>query len=500
MKKRSFTLDKLISTIILFSISLGIAGCADQGNGNAAGSTGQAGGQNQQNILTADNVKPKELRVLYAGVEANVDSVKYAADKYKDKTDINVIVDSFPQAVMREKLFVELSTQDPYYDVFLIDSPWGAAAAPNLLDLMPMARDEKITDAGLLAVDDFIPMMLAQCVYNMDNPSNPPMDFQLPEYTRTYPVDLQKLQEDGYGLIGLPFHPNVLVLGYREDYFNDETIKNEFVKKYGRKLEPPEDWDQFLQVAEFFTKAYNQNSPTEYGTTLMAKKHESLYTDWRTMIRSFGVIEIDENMNPQFNTDEGIRATQFYKDLVDKYGVAPPSALSSTWDDVTREFGSGYTAMAMNYHKMVLDPDIAAKGGKVGFAMVPGMRLKDGSIQRAPNQGTYILSVNKYSKNPRWAYDFILNATSPEWQKTYSKFLFHSSRVSYYKDEEVIKTRPEYWPTFYESLKIGYGRPRITDYVQYSETIQKEVSDFLSGKQDARTALDKAAKDVKKLF
>jgi len=122
--------------------------------------------------------------------------------------------------------------------------------------------------------------------------------------------------------------------------------------------------------------------------------------------------------------------------------------------------------------------------------------MEDGTILNAPHYGTYYLAVNKFSKNPRWAYDLIITAASPEWMKEYAQFLFHGSRTSYYEDPKVIESRPEYWPVFAESLAIGYARPRISVYVEYSETIQAEVSKALLGEQSVEDALANAAIDA----
>ena len=81
--------------------------------------------------VAADAPKPAELKVLYVGVEANVDSMNFAAEKYAAEKGIKVIVDSFPQTAMREKLFAELSSQSPYYDVVLIDHPWARPRRPT---------------------------------------------------------------------------------------------------------------------------------------------------------------------------------------------------------------------------------------------------------------------------------------------------------------------------------------------------------------------------------
>ncbi len=442
----------------------------------------------------------EEIRVLYAGVEANIDSMKYAAEKYEAETDIKVVIESFPMSAMRDKLFSEVVTQKSYYDVYLVDMPWIARIAPDLLDLMPFVGDAAMTDLEELAIDDFIPSILAQCIYDQEEPSNPPMDYQLPDFIWQRPFDLDELDESRFELIGLPLHPNVLTLAYRKDYFDNPALKELFEEKYGRELKPPLDWSQFLETAQFFTRSYNPESPSEFGTTLMPRKHESLYCDWRTLARTFGVVELGPDMQPEFNTEAAKEATVFYNDLINVYHVTPTDVLAYTWDQVTDVFAAGGTAMAMNYHRMLLDPEIEKQGGEVGFALVPGKRQDDGTITRAPHQGSYILAINKYSNKSESAYDFILKVVSPEWQKEYSRYLFHSSRISYYNDPEVIATRPEYWPAFYESLQIGYERPRIVDYVEYSEIIQEEISSYFYGEQSIDEALDLAESSINDLL
>jgi multiple sugar transport system substrate-binding protein len=457
--------------------------------------------QASEERVAKDEPKPKFLRLLYVGVEANVEAMRYAAEKYRREKNIRVEIESFPQTAMREKLFSELSSQSPYYDVVLIDHPWGAATAPHLLNLQPLVVDRDFTDPKLLAANDFIPQTWAQVVYDQENTAVPPMEFQLPDFFTKGPMDFNKMAaQTELELLGIPFHPNVLTMAYRKDYFDDPQLRSQFEGQFGRELAPPANWDEYVEVTTFFTKSHNPDSPTEYGATLMAKKHESLYTDWRTWNRSFGVVEINEKLEPTFNNEPGIRATTFYKDLINKHKVVPPAATTWTWDEVTTAFGSGQTAIAMNYHRMELDPEVVNQGGEVGFAPVPGEVQSDGAVIRAPHYGTYYLAVNRYSEKPRWAYDLILNVTSPQWQKEYSKFLFHGSRTSYYEDPNTIETRPEYWPTFFESLKTGYARPRISVYVEYSETIQAEISRYLLGDQDVETALNNAANGIRELF
>lgn len=451
-------------------------------------------------ILGEKNTDQKNIKVLYAGVEANVDSIRYAAEKYETQTGIEVIVDSYPMSAMREKLFAEVASQNSYYDIYLVNSPWLAKIAPDLLDLVPLIKNKEYEELEKLSMDDFIPAILSQCIYDQENPSKPLMDYLLPEFVWRRPFNLDDLESSRFELIGLPFHSNVMTLAYRRDFFENPTLKEMYLQRYGRELKPPENWDEFLEISKFFTRSYNTDSPCDFGTTLMARKHESLYYDWRTWIRSFGANEIGSEMRPEFNSDFAKTATTFYSDLINVHQVTPTDVLAYTWNQAADEFASGGTAMAMNYQRIFLDSSVERRGGKVGFTLVPGEELNSKTIIRAPHYSTYILAINKYSNNQEIAYDFIVNSVSPTWQKEYAPYLFQSSRMSYYNDLEVIQTYPEYLLTFYESLQIGYGTPRIVDYIEYSEIIQNEISHFLYGDKSLEEAFDDADQLVKELL
>jgi multiple sugar transport system substrate-binding protein len=445
----------------------------------------------------------KQLNLLYVGVEANIDSVKEAAANYEKTAGVHVNIDSYPQTQWRERLFTEIAAKSPHYDAWIIDVPEGALVANHSVDLLDFILDPKVVDEKLLSPETFIPRVIVQATYDPKHAWNPPMELQMPEYTWKGPVSMdtfRKMKEAGLGFYGIPFHPNVLVTAYRKDLFEDPKNQSAFKAKYGYDLGPPADWKQYVDVCGFFTKSINPDSPTEYGCTLMAKKHESLYCDWRTWLASYGVFEIGTDMVPSFNSDKGVEATQFYKDLMDKYKVVPQAAKTWTWDEVATAFGSGLTAVAMNYHRMELDPDIIKKGGSVGFAPVPGQREADGSIRTAPHYGSYYLALNKYGANQKAGYKFIEWLASPQEQLTFAKNQFHASRTNYYEDPQVLATFPEYWKPFAEGIANGNSRPRLTVFREYSETLQAEISAALVGEKPVKQALDDATCRVIDLF
>src|SRR4029077_6666380 len=60
--------------------------------------------------------EPKELNLLYVGVEANIDSVRDGAKRYEEKTGVHISIDSYPQTEWRERMFTEIAAKSPHYE------------------------------------------------------------------------------------------------------------------------------------------------------------------------------------------------------------------------------------------------------------------------------------------------------------------------------------------------------------------------------------------------
>ena len=67
----------------------------------------------------------------------------------------------------------------------------------------------------------------------------------------------------------LPFKPDVQLLFYRKDLFEDEDIQADFKEKTGNELKVPETIDELYETAAYFTKSLNPDSPVEYGYNMM---------------------------------------------------------------------------------------------------------------------------------------------------------------------------------------------------------------------------------------
>ncbi len=213
------------------------------------------------------------------------------------------------------------------------------------------------------------------------------------------PDDYYKVGEVVYSL---PLDPSVQILYYRKDLFEDSLIKREFYEKYKRQLELPKNFEEYNEVAAFFTKNYRADSPTDYGTSLVFGNPTVAACDYLprlkelggTVVNEFGEIELTEQVVKQAleNYIEGYKYTN--------------QQVNMWWTDAAEVFSTGNVSMNIlfsNYASSLmynLDSNVI---GKIGFAPVPGNQ---------PLLGGGVIGISKLSKKHesckvflKWIYD-----------------------------------------------------------------------------------------------
>lgn len=63
---------------------------------------------------------------------------------------------------------------------------------------------------------------------------------------------------------------------YRKDLFEDPREMEALRAKYGYELSAPENWRQYRDIAEFFTRP----GKGFYGTLIQGKKHMALWQEY----------------------------------------------------------------------------------------------------------------------------------------------------------------------------------------------------------------------------
>lgn len=295
---------------------------------------------------------------------------------------------------------------------------------------------------------------------------------------------------------GYPMMVLTMYSWYRKDLLESEDEKRAFKEKFGYELAPPEDWKQYKDVAEFFTR------PDQglYGTLIQGKKHMALWQEYINFLYSFGGAVMETNDPSRYgpiaiNSPQAIEATEYYKSLL-KY--SPADSLNFTWDDALALMQQGKVAICLMWNDSTYaleDPGESKVAGKMGYAMLPR-----GSAGRPHQIGGQSYYIPVPSKNPEAAYLFMEWMLQSDNQIRQQLLGGSSARKSTYADPEVSKlpwtatslaafsnTHPAMLYTVPEALQIG-------------EVVKASISEALSGQTPVKDALDQAALEIKKLL
>lgn len=291
--------------------------------------------------------------------------------------------------------------------------------------------------------------------------------------------------------IGYPFYGACMFFFYRADLFNDAELKSKFQAKYGRELTVPSDWEEAKQVAEFFTKKFNPESPTEYGISLMFPRTHTLFYMFLNFfgpyrrspegIQKFGEVDLDwgdfftADHKPAFNSEEGVQALQ---DMIDLMQYAP-DPLGSDYGETLEVFGKGLSAMIPQWTAVLASwkdsPDLQPFSEKVNVTIMPG---------GTPVSGGWGVGINASSKNKEAAFQFIQYATSKEGDKIqWMKYRVGPTRISVVEDSEVASDSPWVKDAYLPSLEKASHRPRIPEEPKLEDVLVGTLSEILLGQR-----------------
>jgi len=275
--------------------------------------------------------------------------------------------------------------------------------------------------------------------------------------------------------------------GYRKDLFEEYGIGG-----------PPETFEEMLGIAMILN-----NPPERYGMTAYAKRGEFLSYDVASYLWAWGSGFIDVvDKKILFDNEAGMEALEFYSNLFLKWKVVPPGSLYYGHPEFTESIRSGLAATGLMIQEAIgapmEDPKVSKVVGKIGYALVPGKRLPDGTIRRHGCIGSHALAINADSKNKEAAYLVAWFLTSKEIQKEYGLRGGRPVRFSAYTYPEVLQKYPEY-RVVKEALPIGKARPNIPEYPAVSEIFSTAFHEVLSGLKPLE-AMHEAAKEATKIL
>ncbi|MFY9714137.1 MAG: sugar ABC transporter substrate-binding protein [Microbacterium sp.] len=332
----------LAAASVVATAALVLSGCGAGGGGTAET---DAGGE----TLTV---------VVEGGGKAELQPI---AALYTEETGTEVKLVELPYAGLYDRVSSELKAGSPSFDVAALDAIWLTAFAPGLAPINELFTDDVKSDlfGGLVS----------------------------------------EAQVDGE-FVGMPVWTNSEILFYRTDLFEDPKNMSDFEAKYGYPLVPPTTWEQYKDVAEFFTRDTDGDGKTDlYGTDVKG----AVETEWLATVSQAG----EEHMVLDAETNEVTVADDAHKAALEYYvsllPYAPSGAAQLDWAGSQNLFYQGQLAMMRFWgHAYRQTPDDSAVKDDIGVAPMIG---GSGGVAGVP--GAWYLSAPSTGKNPEAAKDFI---------------------------------------------------------------------------------------------
>lgn len=206
----------------------------------------------------------------------------------------------------------------------------------------------------------------------------------------------------GGKFVGMPQWANAEILFYRKDLFEDPAEQEAFQAQYGYELKPPTTWQEFTDVAQFFTRDTDGDGTIDlYGTDVKG----GVETEWLAHVLQAGSpgVVLDADGNVIIDNQAHQDALQFYTDLHCQYQVSPPNVAEIDWNVAQQLFYQGQTAMTRFWaHAYRLTPEDSQVEGKVGVAPMIGGSAGVGAIP-----GPWYNMVPSTSANKEVAKQFV---------------------------------------------------------------------------------------------
>ncbi|MCA9881496.1 MAG: extracellular solute-binding protein [Anaerolineae bacterium] len=320
--------------------------------------------------------------------------------------------------------------------------------------------------------------------------------------------------DDG-DVFAVPMEAFIKVYLYRKDLFEDPDIMAAFEAQYGYPLAPATTFDQYRDIAEFFTAYGEENDMDLWGTTVQGSTGHpaSTYEFLETIGPSFGLYNWGINLETgsasvdnggALNSDLAKEALSFWLSMLQ---YAPPESTSSTWDEVAATFAAGRAAQGWVYGEnaawIATDPDRSSVVGNVGVALPP---TAEGVMEAAEMGEGYIgyydggaFGIPHSSNNKEATFLWLEFIGQPsvqaEWAAAGSRIV-HTATF----DDPIIAEQDAltdgYYTMLEESGPLFAGAPPFPFHSQVREIIDPFIHRALIGELTASEALDQAAAAV----
>jgi multiple sugar transport system substrate-binding protein len=403
---------------------------------------------------TADN--SITLRIEADAVSAT-DAMEKSAAVFTRETGIQVVVEKFGYKSSMERAAEDLASPGGRYDIVIQNND---------------ALGKFASQGSILSIDE------------LEKISAMKADFEGDLFPNTW-HGLSWYKGVRYGY---PLAANTMFVLYRKDLLDSSDEKQAFHARYGYDLTPPQDWKQYRDLAEFFTRPDQKF----YGTLLQGKRFPAVWFEWLNFAFSFGGGVMEKEHSWEYgpviiNSPDTIAATDYYNSLKQ---FSPPGVTNFTWDDAVGQMRDGHIFMCLLWSDAlfhVVDPKVSAVVGKIGYSPLPSG--KAGRVAQIAGS-TYM--VSRSSKHPKEAFHLELWMLRRDNQIQQELAGGASARKSVYQDPRVL----ELPYALADSQSLAVARNMIDtspETPQIAETIEIAISEVIADRSNSAEALDWAA-------
>lgn len=262
-------------------------------------------------------------------------------------------------------------------------------------------------------------------------------------------------------LYGVPFGCNCLALYYNEDMFETAGI-----------TEAPTTWDELKEAAEKLT------SDNVTGLAFCSVQNEEGTFNFVPWLWSTGATSYE------INSENGIRALSFVKDLIDS-GVMSKECINWTQGDVMNQFISGNVAMMINGPWQIPTMREEAPDLNYNVALIP-MDTEYASVIGGENYA--VVSGG----NEDGALDFLTYATQEE------QVIFMMTQMGYISaDKEIAAAQftdegDAIYKKFVEQMEYAQARGPLPEWPEVSDAISLAFNEVMTGSASPEDAAAEA--------
>lgn len=403
----------------------------------------------------------------------------WAVDPIEKKYGIKLKIQEIPRYEVFEKLITEFITGTGAYDIFVA---------------VPLSTTGSFFGGGYAyPLDEFI-------------------EKWDPAWDDIIPTIRELFLKWGGKIYALPYDGDAHILYYRKDLFNDPTEKANFKTKHGYELRPPQTWDEYLDIAKFFTRKKGQVLAGEvlkddfYGDSEALGKGEGYAWSLDRFI-SYGTSYFDEEMNPTLDTEAGVKALQ---NIVESTKFAPPGVLHFNYTEQKDVYLQGKVAMVMQWTDIGIlaeNPELSTIVGKSGYGMMPGVIENGKVVHRCLLPGGRLMAIASTCKHPEAAYRVLQYISSPEVSLRSTLGIPEPTGCDPYRYSHFASPKfRTLWPTagdwadvIRETLEHGSPEMALPGAPEYYSALIDNVQKAVLGELSVRDALKEITKEWRKI-